>query len=34
MPWWWGETWTCLKCQFVNAVLRKKCRNCQTPRPT
>ena len=28
MPIWMGETWTCARCEFVNAVLRRRCRNC------
>lgn len=30
---WLGETWTCARCRFVNAVLRIRCRNCGLPRP-
>lgn len=32
MPEWMGETWVCRFCEFVNAVLRKKCRNCKKER--
>lgn len=28
MPLWIGETWLCKFCDFVNAVLRKRCHNC------
>lgn len=27
MPLWFGETWTCF-CGWLNAVLRRTCRNC------
>lgn len=33
MPLWIGETWLCEPCGWVNAVLRKRCRNCYRPRP-
>lgn len=34
MPLWNGETWTCRTCDFVNAVIRIRCRNCGKAAPT
>jgi hypothetical protein len=28
---WNGETWTCMVCGWVNAVIRRRCRNCGRP---
>jgi len=33
MPLWIGETWLCARCEFVNAILRKRCRNCGQDAP-
>jgi len=35
MPLWVGKTWMCSRCEWINSVLRKKCRNwlCNAPRP-
>jgi hypothetical protein len=30
---WNGPTWLCPLCEFVNAELRKRCRNCLAARP-
>jgi hypothetical protein len=27
MPLWVGETWTCVWCGWVNAIIRTRCRN-------
>jgi hypothetical protein len=30
---WNGDTWLCDHCDFENAAIRKRCRNCYAPNP-